>query len=33
VIVVHQRIPDKTARDTHEHGWLGCLDGLAKYLS
>jgi uncharacterized protein YndB with AHSA1/START domain len=33
VIVVHERIPDKTARDTHEQGWVGCLDGLAKYLS
>ena len=33
VIVVHERISDKTARDRHEHGWLGCLDGLAKYLS
>jgi uncharacterized protein YndB with AHSA1/START domain len=32
VIVVHERIPDKTARDTHEQGWVGCLDGLAKYL-
>ena len=32
VIVVHERIPSKTARDTHEQGWFGCLDGLAKYL-
>lgn len=33
VIVVHERIPNKAARDTHEHGWFGCLNGLAKYLS
>ena len=32
VIVVHERIPNKTARDAHEQGWFGCLDGLAKYL-
>ena len=33
VIVVHERIPNKTARDAHEHGWHGCLNGLAEYLS
>jgi uncharacterized protein YndB with AHSA1/START domain len=33
VIVVHERIPNKIVRDTHEHGWTGCLEGLAKYLS
>jgi len=33
VIVVHERIPNKNARDRHEQGWFGCLDGLAKYLS
>ena len=32
VIVTHERIPDKTARDTHMMGWQGCLDGLAEYL-
>jgi uncharacterized protein YndB with AHSA1/START domain len=33
VIVVHERIPNKTARETHEQGWFGCLDGLAKFTS
>jgi uncharacterized protein YndB with AHSA1/START domain len=33
VIVVHERIPDATIRDLHEHGWNGCLDGLAEYLA
>lgn len=32
VIVTHERIPNKTARDTHQMGWQGCLDGLAEYL-
>jgi uncharacterized protein YndB with AHSA1/START domain len=32
VIILHERIPNKTARDTHELGWQGCLDGLAAYL-
>lgn len=32
VIVTHTRIPDRTTRDRHETGWLGCLSGLAEYL-
>jgi uncharacterized protein YndB with AHSA1/START domain len=32
VVVVHERIPNKTTRDRHEQGWFGCLDGLAKYI-
>ena len=32
VIVTHESIPNETARDMHENGWHGCLDGLAKYL-
>jgi len=31
VIVTHERIPDDTARTSHERGWIGCLDGLVKY--
>jgi uncharacterized protein YndB with AHSA1/START domain len=31
VIVTHERIPDEAARTGHEQGWLGCLDGLARY--
>jgi len=33
VIVVHERIPDEAVRRTHELGWVGCLDGLAKYVN
>jgi uncharacterized protein YndB with AHSA1/START domain len=32
VIVVHERIPNETARNRHEQGWFGCLDGLARHL-
>jgi len=31
VIVVHERIADAAARVSHERGWHGCLDGLARY--
>ena len=33
VIIVHERIPDRAARDRHERGWHGCLDGLAEYVN
>ena len=33
VIIEHERIPNETARDSHQQGWDGCLDGLANYLS
>jgi uncharacterized protein YndB with AHSA1/START domain len=32
VIVVHERILDEAARESHERGWYGCLDGLEAYL-
>jgi uncharacterized protein YndB with AHSA1/START domain len=32
VIVFHERIPDDATRAGHEHGWVGCLEGLAAYL-
>jgi uncharacterized protein YndB with AHSA1/START domain len=32
VIVTHERIPTEAMRDMHAQGWLGCLEGLAKYL-
>jgi uncharacterized protein YndB with AHSA1/START domain len=32
VIVVHERIRTLTMRDSHERGWLGCLDGLERFL-
>jgi uncharacterized protein YndB with AHSA1/START domain len=31
VVVVHERIPDDSARTSHEHGWIGCLDSLVRY--
>ena len=31
VVITHQRIPNAAARDQHEYGWRGCLDGLASY--
>jgi uncharacterized protein YndB with AHSA1/START domain len=33
VTITHERIPSQPVRDVHEQGWLGCLDGLAVYLS
>jgi uncharacterized protein YndB with AHSA1/START domain len=32
VIVVHERIADQATRAGHEQGWLGCLDGLVRFL-
>ena len=32
VVVRHDRIPDAQTRDSHEAGWTGCLDGLARVL-
>jgi uncharacterized protein YndB with AHSA1/START domain len=31
VLVTHERIADATTRAGHEQGWVGCLDGLARY--
>ena len=33
VIVVHERIATEAKRDEHEHGWLGCLDGLVALVA
>jgi uncharacterized protein YndB with AHSA1/START domain len=32
VIIVHERLADMAAREGHEAGWFGCLDGLAELL-
>jgi uncharacterized protein YndB with AHSA1/START domain len=32
VTIMHERIPDRRTRDTHEQGWLGCLTKLASYI-
>lgn len=28
VVVIHERIETEAARDEHQRGWQGCLDGL-----
>jgi uncharacterized protein YndB with AHSA1/START domain len=33
VTVTHERIANETLRDQHQHGWEGCLDGLAEYVA
>jgi uncharacterized protein YndB with AHSA1/START domain len=33
VIIVHEQIPDKAVRESHELGWHGCLDGLDLLLA
>jgi uncharacterized protein YndB with AHSA1/START domain len=33
VVVVHERIPSPAVRDSHEHGWRGCLDGLERHFA
>jgi uncharacterized protein YndB with AHSA1/START domain len=33
VIVRHERIASTAARDGHERGWHGCLDGLAAWAA
>jgi uncharacterized protein YndB with AHSA1/START domain len=30
VIVIHNRIDSESTRADHEHGWIGCLDGLER---
>jgi uncharacterized protein YndB with AHSA1/START domain len=32
VVIVHERIDSEPTRVNHEHGWNGCLDGLARLL-
>ena len=31
VVVDHDRVHSRGARDGHETGWIGCLDGLARW--
>jgi uncharacterized protein YndB with AHSA1/START domain len=33
VSIVHERIATEPARDEHERGWLGCLDGLVELVA
>ena len=32
VTVTHERIANETLRDQHQHGWVGCLEGLARLI-
>ncbi len=32
VIVIHERIPSERVRESHEGGWIGCLDGLERHF-
>ena len=32
VIVIHERIPNTSIRQSHEAGWNGCLDGLEQHF-
>ena len=33
VVIVHERITDAAVYASHDEGWLGCLEGLADYLT
>ena len=33
VVVVHEEIPSKPVRKSHEQGWQACLDGLVRHFA
>jgi uncharacterized protein YndB with AHSA1/START domain len=33
VILTHERFPSSEEKDKHQHGWIGCLENLAKFLN
>lgn len=33
VVLTHELIATKAISEQHRHGWIGCLDGLVKYLA
>jgi uncharacterized protein YndB with AHSA1/START domain len=33
LLLTHQRFADTEARDKHQHGWIGCLDRLGRFLA
>jgi uncharacterized protein YndB with AHSA1/START domain len=33
VVVVHENVPSAAARDSHEKGWIGCLEGLEAFFA
>lgn len=32
LVLTHERFPNQTMRDKHQHGWSGCLAGLAAFV-
>ena len=32
VVIVHEQVPTEIARESHEKGWNGCLDGLTAFF-
>jgi uncharacterized protein YndB with AHSA1/START domain len=32
VVLTHQFLPDTSTYESHQHGWIGCLEVLAQYL-
>jgi uncharacterized protein YndB with AHSA1/START domain len=32
VVIVHEQVPTEAARESHDKGWNGCLDGLSAFL-
>jgi uncharacterized protein YndB with AHSA1/START domain len=33
LLLTHQRFADTETRDKHQHGWIGCLDRLGRFLA
>jgi len=33
LVLIHGELPTVEEREKHEHGWKGCLDQLANYIS
>jgi uncharacterized protein YndB with AHSA1/START domain len=33
VVIVHENVPSEEARESHEKGWAGCLDGLEGFVA
>ena len=33
VTLTHERFASIEKRDSHEHGWIGCLENLAKFMA
>jgi uncharacterized protein YndB with AHSA1/START domain len=32
VVLTHEFLPDSASYDSHQHGWIGCLEVLAEHL-